>query len=60
MQREAKQIEEFDNAGTISVVESSLVESRRELVVKLLDSLIGLRDNSIVTQFRVLHIVVNW
>ncbi len=36
----------------LSVVESSLVESRRELVVKLLDSLIGLRDNSIVTQFK--------
>lgn len=51
---------EFDNAGTISVVESSLVESRRELVVKFLDSLIGLRDNSIVTQFRVLHVIVNW
>ena len=50
----------FDNAGTISVVESSLVESRRELVVNLLDSLIGLRDNSIVTQFRIIHITVEW
>lgn len=50
----------FDNAGTISVVESSLVESRRELVVRLLDSLIGMRDNSIVTQFRIIHITVDW
>lgn len=50
----------YADSGTIAVVESSLVESRRTLVVQLLDTLIGLRDNSIVTQFRVIQIVVDW
>lgn len=50
----------YTDSGTIPVVESSLVESRRTLVMSLLDTLIGLRDNTIVTSFRIIQVVVDW
>lgn len=50
----------FSDAGTMSVINSSFVLSRRNLIVGLLDSFVGLRDNSIVTCFRVMHVIINW
>ena len=42
------------------VVESSLVEGRRELVMRLLDSLIGLRDRSIRLYLYLVDSVIDW
>lgn len=58
--RGAARPRKFSDAGTISVVESSFVSSRRNLIVGFLDTIVGHRDNSIVTSFRVLHVIINW
>lgn len=42
------------------VVESSLVESRRKLVINLLDSFVGMRNTTLTLRFRLSESVVTW
>lgn len=49
----------WDDRGTPVVIES-FVESRRELIVRLLESLIGLRDSSVQTRLRAIESFINW
>ncbi|NMY50115.1 hypothetical protein [Pseudomonas sp. WS 5011] len=44
----------------IPVVESSLVESRRKLVVSILDSFLKLRNTTIMLRFRLSESVITW
>lgn len=49
----------WDDRGTPVVIES-FVESRRELVVRLLESLVGLRDSSVRARLRVIEYFIGW
>lgn len=49
----------WDDRGTPVVIES-FVESRRELVVRLLESLVGLRDSSVRARLRIIEYFVDW
>jgi len=44
----------------ISVIESSLVESRRKLIINLLDWFQGCRDTTVLLRWRLLEGVVDW
>lgn len=48
-----------DDRGT-PVVLDSFVESRRELIVKVLESLVGLRDESVLGRFKCLEQFIDW
>ncbi|MEB0043086.1 hypothetical protein [Pseudomonas sp. MH10] len=48
-----------DNRGT-PVLTSSLIESRREMVVSLLQSWVGMRDHSVLNYFVRAEYLVNW
>lgn len=49
----------WDDRGT-PVVIGSFVESRRELVVRLLESLVGLRDSSVRARLRMIEYFIDW
>ncbi len=49
----------WDDRGTPVVIES-FVESRRELVVRLLESLVGLSDSSVRAQLRIIEYFIDW
>lgn len=49
----------WDDRGTPVVIES-FVESRRELVVRLLESLAGLRDSSVRARLRIIEYFIDW
>jgi len=48
-----------DDRGTLVVLDS-FVESRRELIVKFLESLVGLRDKSAFVQFKFIAQFIDW
>lgn len=48
-----------DDRGTPVVIDS-FVESRRELIGKLLESLVGLRDSSIWARLKVIEYFIDW
>lgn len=48
-----------DDRGT-PVVISSFIEGRRELIVRILESFIGIRERSILTGFRRAEYFINW
>lgn len=49
----------WDDRGTPVVIES-FVESRRELVVRLLESLVGLSDSSVRARLRIIEYFIVW
>lgn len=49
----------WDDRGTPVVIES-FVESRRELVMRLLESLVGLRDSSVRARLRIIEYFIDW
>ena len=49
----------WDDRGT-PVVIGSFVDSRRELIVRLLESLIGLRDSSVRSRLQAIEYFINW
>lgn len=49
----------FDGRGT-PVIMTSFVESRRELIVRILESFVGMRERSIFTMFKRAEYFVNW
>lgn len=49
----------YDSRGT-PVVTGSFVESRRELIVRLLESFVGRRDTSVLTFFRCVEYFIDW
>lgn len=48
-----------DDRGT-PVVLDSFVESRRELILRFLESLVGQRDQTVLTRFRILEQFIDW
>lgn len=48
-----------DDRGT-PVVLSSLVESRRELILRFMESLVGLRESSVLVRFKYLEKFIDW
>lgn len=49
----------FDDRGTPVVIES-FVESRRELIVRLLEFFVGQRDMTVLTRLRVVEYFIDW
>lgn len=49
----------WDDRGTPVVIES-FIESRRELVMRLLESLVGLRDSSVRARLRFTEYFIDW
>lgn len=49
----------FDDRGTPVVIES-FVESRRELIVRLLESLVGQRDETALTRLKFIEYFIDW
>ncbi|MGO2451483.1 MULTISPECIES: hypothetical protein [Pseudomonas] len=50
----------LDSDKGIPVIESSLVKSRRKLIINLLDSFLGFRGTTVLLRFRLFEGVVNW
>lgn len=49
----------FDDRGTPVVIES-FVESRRELIVRLLESFVGQRDMTVLTRLKAVEYFIDW
>ncbi|WP_285424266.1 hypothetical protein [Pseudomonas sp. efr-133-TYG-103a] len=49
----------FDDRGTPVVIES-FVESRRELIVRLLESFVGQRGTTVLTRLRAMEYFIDW
>lgn len=49
----------WDDRGTPVVVDS-FVESRRELIVRLMESLVGLRESSVRARLRIIEYFIDW